>query len=158
MGIEFSIVGGIAVALISTPRFTADIDAVLLDIDDRLEWVVSELAGAGYVGRTSDPIAFARRTRVLTLQDTFGVGIDLMLGLLPFDEDVVRKSNRVMIEGELEVPVASPEHLVVMKAVAWRPKDIEDIRQIFLVNPSLDRNYVMSTSQSMRSFSRSRNE
>ncbi|HTQ10173.1 MAG TPA: nucleotidyltransferase [Fimbriimonadaceae bacterium] len=145
LGLEFSIVGGVAVALISTPRFTADIDAVLLNIDDRLEWLVAELAQAGYSGRTSDPVAFARRTRVLTLVDPYEVGIDLMLGLLPFDEDLVRKSNRVRIEGDLDVPVACAEHLVVMKAVAWRPKDVEDIRQIVLANPSLDKRYVMST-------------
>jgi len=28
--------------------------------------------------------------------------------------------------------------LVVMKAIAWRPKDKQDIREIVTINPSLD--------------------
>src|SRR5947209_4271336 len=90
--IQFAIVGGVAVALVATPRLTADIDAVLLDIDERLEWFVDALTTAGYRGRTSDPVAFARRTRVLTMKDANEVGIDLMLGLLPFDEDLVHRA------------------------------------------------------------------
>ena len=37
LDIKFAIVGGVAVALVSTSRFTAGVGAVLLDVDDRLE-------------------------------------------------------------------------------------------------------------------------
>jgi hypothetical protein len=56
LDVKFAIVGGVAVALVSTPRFTADVDAVLLDIDERLEWFVGELLKAGYESRASDPV------------------------------------------------------------------------------------------------------
>ncbi len=83
--IEFAIVGGVAVGFCSTPRFTADIDAVLLDIDERLEWIVERLAKFGYSARTFDAVTFASRTRIITLKDAKRTGIDLMMGLLPFD-------------------------------------------------------------------------
>lgn len=144
LGIEFAIVGGVAVSLVSTPRFTADVDAVLLDIDGRLDWLVDELKKAGYESRATDPIGFARRTRVPTMRDENGVGIDLMLGLLPFDLDLARAVTATLSDLST-VPVASPSHLLVMKAIAWRPKDIEDIRQLVSVNPGIDWSSAMST-------------
>lgn len=137
LGVKFAIVGGVAVALVSTPRFTADVDAVLLDIDERLEWLVGELLKAGYESRADDPVAFARRTRVLTMRDESGVGIDLMLGLLPFDEDLVSTALIATLSDSSTAPVASPENLVIMKAIAWRPQDQADIRQLVSVNRTL---------------------
>jgi hypothetical protein len=145
LDIKFAIVGGVAVALISTPRFTADVDAVLLDIDDRLEWFLAELFKAGYESRVADPVAFAMRTRVLTMRDENGVGIDLMLGVLPFDVDLVSNAIVATLSDSSTAPVASPGHLVVMKAIAWRTQDLEDIRQLVSVNPKLDWDAVVAT-------------
>jgi hypothetical protein len=138
IGLEFALVGGVAVAMVATPRFTADIDAVILDVDHRLEWLVTTLTDAGYKPRTSDPIEFARRTRVLTMRDPTGVGIDLMLGLLPFDEELVRQALMLNLADSTVVPVATPEHLMVMKAIAWRPQDQQDIRELIAINPNMD--------------------
>jgi predicted nucleotidyltransferase len=138
-------VGGIAVALVATPRFTADVDALVLGIDGRLEWLIEELGKAGFAPRSTDQVAMTRRTRVLTLVDAQGVGVDLMLGLLPFDEELVARAARAKLADGSLVPVALPEHLVVMKAIAWRPKDLQDIREVMAANPSLDRAYVLST-------------
>jgi hypothetical protein len=111
LGIEFAIVGGVAVSLVSAPRFTADIDAVLLHIDERLEWLLEELQRAGYESRVDAPIEFAIRTRVLTMRDEKGVGIDLMLGLLPFDIDLVSRAVIATLRDSSTVPVASPSTL-----------------------------------------------
>ncbi len=143
LDLEFALVGGVAVALVSTPRFTADIDVVLLDVDERLEWLIGALGDAGYSPRVADPLAFARRTRVLTLRDASGVGIDLMLGLLPFDRDLVHRALSLCLADSTIVPVASPEHLIVMKAIAWRAKDQQDIRELIALNPDLDREYAV---------------
>jgi predicted nucleotidyltransferase len=145
LGIKFALVGGIAVALVSTPRYTADVDAVILDVDDRLEWLIAELVKAGFTTRATDQVAMTRRTRVLNLTDRQGVGIDLMLGLLPFDEDLVARATEAKLFGDSRVPVALPEHLVVMKAIAWRPKDLQDIREIVAINPDLDRDFAVAT-------------
>lgn len=143
--IEFALVGGVAVALVSIPRFTADVDAVLLDIYDRLEWLIEQMSAAGYVTRAQDQVRMTRRTRVLTLTDPYGVGVDLMLGILPFDEQLVRGAFNAVLSDETTVPVASAESLVVMKAVAWRDKDIGDIQQILATNPNLDRTWCTET-------------
>ncbi len=143
--IKYALVGGVAVALVARPRFTADVDAIILNVDDRLEWLIEKLVEAGYETRARDQVAFSRRTRVLTLHDPGGVGIDLMMGLLPFDEALVAQSNQISLTDGTRVAVASVEHLLVMKAVAWRPKDIEDIRELVAINPIFDRDFVLQT-------------
>jgi hypothetical protein len=34
LGISYALVGGVAVALVARPRFTGDVDAVVLNVDD----------------------------------------------------------------------------------------------------------------------------
>lgn len=145
LDIKFALVGGVAVTLVSRPRFTDDVDAVILDVDERLEWLISELRKAGFTTRAADQIAFTRSSRVLTLTDPQGIRIDLLLGLLPFDEDLVARATEATLKDQSTVMVALPEHLVVMKAVAWRPKDLDDIREIVAVHPDLDREFVVKT-------------
>jgi len=41
--------------------------------------------------------------------------------------------------------IASKEALVVMKAIAGRPKDLNDILELLKMNPDVDRKYVEST-------------
>lgn len=79
------------------------------------------------------------------MRDENGVGIDLMLGLLPFDFDLVSKAILATLSDSSTAPVASPEHLVVMKAIAWRTQDLQDIRELVSVNPTLDWAAVIAT-------------
>jgi hypothetical protein len=61
------IIGGVAVSLLGTPRYTVDLDAVfLLSLED-IPRLLAEAAKQGIEPRVSDPIAFARRSRVLLL-------------------------------------------------------------------------------------------
>jgi hypothetical protein len=67
------IVGGVAVSLLGSPRYTVDLDAViLLNLED-IPTLLSKAAQLGIETRVSDPIAFARRTRVLLLRHNTSV-------------------------------------------------------------------------------------
>lgn len=145
LDINFAIVGGVAVALVSTPRYTADIDAIILNVDHRLEWLIDEMGKAGFKARADDQLNMTRRTRVLTLSDSSGINVDLILGLLPFDEDLVDRASDVILNDSSTIRVALPEHLIVMKAIAWRPKDQQDIRELVATNTQLDRIFIVDT-------------
>lgn len=43
--------------------------------------------------------------------------------------------------GEAQVRFASVEDAVIQKLVAGRPRDIEDVRRIWLKNPNIDEEY-----------------
>jgi hypothetical protein len=64
--------------------------------------------------------------------------VDLSLGILPFEVEMVERS-RVVDLGPITLRLPMPEDLIIMKAVAHRPKDLEDIRTIAASHPVLDR-------------------
>ena len=133
------IIGGVAVSLLGSPRYTVDLDAVFLLNFEDLPGFLEEAARQGITPRISDPISFARKNRVLLLRhNASGIDIDLSLGILPFEVEMVERSTLVEISSfKLRLP--TPEDLIIMKAVAHRPKDLEDIRAIAASHPGLDK-------------------
>ncbi len=138
------IIGGIAVSLLGAPRFTADIDVVLLATLDELPKILQEAEARGIQARITDAEAFARRSRVLLLRHTASaIDIDVSLGLLPFEAEMVERSQRVKI-GDLELRLPTIEDLIILKAVAHRPKDMLDIQALLANYPALDRKRIQS--------------
>jgi predicted nucleotidyltransferase len=133
------IIGGVAASLLGTPRYTVDLDAVfLLSLED-IPNLLAEAARQGIEPRVSDPAAFARKSRVLLLRHTAsGTDIDLSLGILPFEIEMVERSSMVDI-GSIQLRLPTPEDLIIMKAVAHRPKDLDDIQAIANSHPNLNK-------------------
>lgn len=132
------VIGGVAVALIAQPRMTEDIDAVISLDTDLLESFLLTATSYGFAPRISDAADFARRRRVILLQhQPTGVNVDLSCGVLPFEEEMILRA-RLLTIGSLKVKVATPEDLVITKAIAHRPRDIADIESILNIEPNLD--------------------
>jgi predicted nucleotidyltransferase len=133
------IIGGVAVSLLGTPRYTVDLDAVfLLSLDD-IPRLLAEAAKLEIEPRISDPISFARKSRVLLLRHTpSGIDIDLSLGILPFEYEMVMRSKMVDL-GPIQIRLPTPEDLIIMKAIAHRPKDLADIQAIASSHPNIDK-------------------
>ncbi|MBN1449681.1 MAG: nucleotidyltransferase [Anaerolineales bacterium] len=132
------IIGGIAVGLLGKPRFTADVDALfLLSIDDIprfLEFAHEE----SIVPRIQNAKEFARKNRILLLKHSLtDTDIDISLGILPFEEEMVERGSMKSV-ADLSVRLPTPEDLIIMKAIAYRPKDIDDIKTIVEKYPILD--------------------
>ena len=133
------IIGGVAVSLLGIPRYTVDLDAVFLLSFEDIPRLLAEAAKHGIEPRVSDPIAFARKTRVLLLRHhASGIDIDLSLGTLPFEVEMVERSKMVEI-GSIKLRLPTPEDLIIMKAIAHRPKDLTDIQSIAASHPNLDK-------------------
>jgi predicted nucleotidyltransferase len=133
-----AIIGAVGVSLIAQSRSTQDIDGVIWVDDDRWEALMTSAVEHGFALRISDAMTFARRARMLLLKhETTGVKIDLSFGGLPFERELIERASTV-IEGDLSVRVATPEDLIITKAVANRPKDIADIELILAVHQTLD--------------------
>jgi len=138
-GIDGVVVGGVAVSLLSRPRFTRDADALVM-VDDG-EWPAFLRSGEpfGFTPRIPDALGFARKSRVLLMKHSAsGLTLDLALGCMPFEQETIRLSKAV-ISGGITVRTPRPEHLIVMKAVAHRPQDLVDIQSILDAHPRLNR-------------------
>lgn len=133
------IIGGIATSLLGTPRYTVDLDAVFLLELAGVPRFLTEAAKQGIEPRISDPVAFARKYRVLLLRHmASGTDIDISMGILPFEVEMIQRS--VIIEvSSIKLRLPTPEDLIVMKAVAHRAKDLTDIQAIAGSNPDLDK-------------------
>ena len=135
-------IGGIAASLLGTPRFTADLDAVFLLGFEDLPRLLEKAGALGIEPRIADPIGFARKSRVLLLRHiASSTDIDLSLGVLPFEVEMVARSKLLEI-GALKLRLPTPEDLIIMKAVAHRPKDLADIQAIIASHPDLDRDRI----------------
>ena len=132
------IIGGVAASLLGRPRVTRDVDAlVMLDED---EWMRFLTLGqrSGFEPRRPDAIEFAHEARVLLVQHTpSSIDVDIVFGALPFEEEAVARAVTVDVAG-VRLPLPTPEDLVVMKAVAHRPRDLIDVEAVLDAHTKLD--------------------
>lgn len=132
------VIGGIATGFLGKPRFTVDLDAMFLASTKDITHILEMAKENGIEPRTERVIEFAQKSRVLLLRHTAShANIDISLGVLPFEEEVVARSI-VHHAGTLSVRLPTPEDLIIMKAVAHRPKDLLDIQAIVENHPDLD--------------------
>jgi hypothetical protein len=140
------LIGGVAVSLLSRPRTTKDVDAVVW-LPNHEDWggFLAASKRHGIVPRASNVLEFALESRVLLLMHApTGVPIDVSMGALPFEEIAIRRRVQ-MVVGRLRVPVPTPEDLVVFKAIAHRLKDAADIESILEAHPDVDATQILTT-------------
>ena len=126
-GWRFCFIGGLAVQRWAEPRLTRDVDVILLTgfgpEDDHIRTLL-----ARYSPRIADAMDFARANRVLLLEAPGGIGLDISLGAIPFEESAVTRSRPEKMAPGIRLQVCSPEDLIVLKAFAGRPIDWHDVK------------------------------
>jgi hypothetical protein len=85
---------------------------------------------ARYAARIPDAAKFVLRSRVLLLNSPTGIGIDISMGALPFEQLVVERASHFEFAPGLELRTCSAEDLMVMKLFASRAIDIRDAEGI----------------------------
>lgn len=129
------IVGGVAVSFLGRPRFTQDIDALAILSEQAWESALAAAPAYGIVPRIENPIEFARRTRVLLLRHTpSAIDIDVILGGLAFEQSAVEHGRVSKVSG-VSVRLPRVEDLLIMKAIAHRPQDMQDIEGLLDAHP-----------------------
>ena len=132
------IIGGVAVSLLGQPRLTADADALILLSVEELPQLMELARKEGLQPRIADAVAFARRSRVVLLRhQESNIDVDISLGLLPFEVETVERSTEHQA-GTLRIRLPTPEDLIILKAVAHRPKDMLDIEAVIAAQAHLD--------------------
>ena len=136
--VEATVIGGIAASLLGHPRVTNDVDALVLLPESDWKAFLDRAKKDGFPPRVRRPLEMARETRMLLLRHkATRIPVDLMIGAIDYETDVVKRSKTIQ-SGNLFVPVPRPEDLIVMKAVARRPRDMADIEGIVQAHAKLD--------------------
>jgi hypothetical protein len=129
LNVEWYLFGAQAAGLYGSARVTADVDVTvrLGGLDPAA--LKDALSAAGFELRVDDD-DFVARTRVLpVVHARTGVPADLVIAG-PGLEDLFFERVRTVDFFGVDVPVAAAEDIVVMKLLAGRPKDIEDVEGI----------------------------
>ena len=139
------VIGGLAVGLLAKPRFTADVDIVIIIEEENLQKILESAEKHGFNARIKNAFEFARQNRVMLLVHTkSGIKIDVSLGILPFEKEAIERSKPHRV-GKTTIHLPIPEDLIVFKAVAHRPQDLMDIRTIVEQHPRIDKERVLKT-------------
>jgi hypothetical protein len=141
--IRWYLFGAQAVAAYGVPRTTGDVD-ITLDLQDRgLDTLTTPLRRAGFVPTIADK-AFAIETRIYpVIHEPTGWSFDLVLAGPGLEQRFLDEVH-LFPAGRHKIPVIAPEHLVTLKILAGRPKDLEDIRGMLRV-ADLDHDRVVET-------------
>jgi hypothetical protein len=130
-GWRFCVIGGLALQRWGEPRETADVDLTLLTGFGGEEPFVRKLL-EHFDARIADAANFALTRRVLLVRARSGVGLDIALGGLPFEDSVVARSSLFAFPAGTVLRTCSAEDLVVLKAFAARGKDWLDVEGVII--------------------------
>jgi hypothetical protein len=123
------IIGGLAVERWGQPRLTQDVDLTILapygDEDPIIDKCLKK-----FPARNSDARAFALDYRVLLLTASNGVELDLALGASGFETESIARSSPYEFATGYVMRTCSAEDLIIHKAVAGRPRDLDDIEGV----------------------------
>ena len=149
--IPFAVIGGIAASVRGEPRFTADVDLVVgIDVDQAL--LLSERLPTSPFRPLFDGIAEVIQTAFLMpiRHVVTTIPADIAIGLSGFELQAISRATLTAM-GDFQVPVVTAEDLILMKLLASRPRDLEDIDRIVMRHrQSLDWTYLIETGQQLQ--------
>ena len=130
-GWRFCFIGGLAVQHWGEPRLTRDLELSLWTGFGSQASYVDALLSV-YSPRIEAARDFALARRVVLLRGEGGVGIDVSLAALPYEELLVSRAVPVEMLPGSAVRLCSPEDLIVMKMFAGRDTDLRDVRSVIV--------------------------
>jgi len=142
LGVEFCLVGGLAVSVRAEVRFTRDVDlCVIVDDDAAAEALIFQLQTRGY--RVVATVEHQKHARLATarLRGPSGVVCDLLMASSGIEREVAQRAGVIEVEQGCAVAVARVEELVALKVLAAtpaRPLDTADLQQLLDFNPETD--------------------
>ena len=131
--IQYALIGGLAASIRGRMRVTEDVDLVLdCDVIGAL-LLLKSLDGTLLEPLFADVEQVVRHSFMLPLQHReTGITIDLAIGTSGFEQQTIRRATEVKIASK-SLRVATAEDLVLMKILAGRRQDDQDIDGILEV-------------------------
>jgi hypothetical protein len=127
MRVQHQFGGAIALAWYRSPRATTDIDLNVTLPPEQAKPVLGALSHLGVSVSPSERALIERDGQARL--DWEGSYLDLFFATLDLHREMASSAREVDF-GPVRIPILSPEHLIVCKAVFDRPKDWVDIEEI----------------------------
>jgi hypothetical protein len=146
--VPFAVIGGIAAGVHGEPRFTADVDVVIgVDVDRALT-LIDALESSPFRPLFPRVAEVVRTAFILPLRHReTQIKVDLAIGLSGFEKQLIARATSTKLADRL-LPVATAEDLIVLKMLAARPRDADDVvRIVARQGGTLDRKYLIETAE-----------
>lgn len=135
LGLRWYVFGAQAAIHYGSVRATADVDVTVELGETSVDALLARLAAAGIEPRVPLDAAFVAQARVLPLvHGSSRMALDVVLAGPGPEELFLSRAREVRVEG-VRVLMVGPTDLVVMKTLAARPKDVEDLVAIVRAAP-----------------------
>ena len=156
LGIEYAIMGGLAVRIHGIPRPTNDVDFTVAISRERLAefyqsvtslgYTVPEIYQQGWLDRVAGMAVIKIRT---WLEEGKGIDVDFFLAETEFQQSVLQRRQSCEQNGQ-EVWIVSPEDLILLKLIAGRTRDLADVADILFVQGPLDSDYMTTWAERLQ--------
>jgi len=149
LGLRYLVTGSIATVLYGEPRFTNDIDLVVILSADRTEELCHLFPQPEfYISLDSVRQAVERKSQFNIIHPTSGLKLDVMVPAeTSFNRSRFERARRIRLMPDLEVSFAAPEDVIIKKMEYYREggseKHLRDITGILKVSAAqVDRTYI----------------
>jgi hypothetical protein len=126
--VTYALIGGLATSLRGQARATADVDLVVAIDTAAALAIAGDLEHTPFAPLFDDISQVIERSYIMPLRHrSTGVKVDVSIGLSGFEQLVISRAEAIELYGR-PIAVATTEDLVIMKALAGRPQDDQDLR------------------------------
>lgn len=147
MKLGYAVIGGLAVRAYGIPRPTFDVDFTLALSREGLSELYAAIEEHGHSVLESyragwvDEVAGMPLVKLRTYIQGHGVDVDIFLAETPFQLEILRRRKLAeTIDGDLWL--ASPEDIILLKLMAYRTKDQNDVQDVLFAQGQLDEVYL----------------
>jgi hypothetical protein len=137
VGARWYLFGAQAVAAHGAPRATKDVDVTVLLRDDDRAPLLRAIRKGGFSTREHDA-EFLATSRVIPAKHVAaGMRVDFVLGGPGLEQHFLEMAETISLP-RLKLPLIRLEHLIVLKCLAARPNDRDDVRRLLRRHGDVD--------------------
>ncbi|MEM9828286.1 MAG: nucleotidyl transferase AbiEii/AbiGii toxin family protein [Planctomycetota bacterium] len=148
LGLEYAVMGGLAVRVHAIPRPTYDADFILAIDRNQLPRLFESVQEIGltvappYLSGWVDKVAEMPlvKFRAYVAEET-GIDVDVFLAETDFQRNVIQNRMGVEVNGK-SIQVVTAEDLLLLKLLASRPRDLIDVADLIFIQGELDSAYL----------------
>lgn len=132
---RWALIGGMAVSARSEPRTTEDLDvSLVVGSDQEAESLSRDFMARGYlmaeVPREQVDVERMAIVRFLAPSQRSKVIVDLFFAISGIEAEIVAAATVAEVFSGVFLPVATTGHLLALKVLARRPKDLADVESL----------------------------
>lgn len=143
-GMDYMLVGGLAVGIWGEPRATVDIDFLIAIGTDEFETLRhSLLESSRFVFIHDKPMVFEKITFLrATLKSNADIAVDFIFADDDFKHEALKRKETVALD-DVSVNISTPEDLIILKLLSGREQDRLDANKIIAIQgKNLDNGYL----------------